>query len=66
MAGQSCNMKEIFELSQQYGFNIIEDASHALGGRYQKRPVGGCNYSDIVVFSFHPVKIITTAEAALL
>jgi len=64
-AGQSCDMKRIHQLSQQYGFRIIEDASHAIGGKYLGQPVGGCQYSDISVFSFHPVKIITTAEGGL-
>jgi UDP-4-amino-4,6-dideoxy-N-acetyl-beta-L-altrosamine transaminase len=64
-AGQSCDMQAIFKLSRQYGFRVIEDASHAVGGRYQGRPVGGCQYSDIAVFSFHPVKIITTAEGGM-
>ena len=64
-AGQSCDMKRIHSLSQEYGFKIIEDASHAIGGRYLNKPVGGCQYSDITVFSFHPVKIITTAEGGL-
>jgi len=64
-SGQSCDMKRIFSLSQEYGFRIIEDASHAIGGRYLNRPVGGCEYSDITVFSFHPVKILTTAEGGL-
>lgn len=64
-AGQSCEMKAIHALSQRYGFSIIEDASHAIGGRYENRPIGGCQYSDITVFSFHPVKIITTAEGGL-
>jgi len=64
-AGQSCNMKKIHSLSQEYGFNIIEDASHAIGGRYLGKPIGNCQYSDITVFSFHPVKIITTAEGGL-
>jgi len=64
-AGQSCDMKRIYELSQQYGFKIIEDASHAIGGKYLNEPVGCCKYSDITVFSFHPVKIITTAEGGL-
>lgn len=61
-AGQSCDMKRIHELSQEYGFKIIEDASHAIGGSYKDGPVGNCRYSDITVFSFHPVKIITTGE----
>tara|TARA_B110000444_G_scaffold260495_1_gene307699 strand:- start:805 stop:1962 length:1158 start_codon:yes stop_codon:yes gene_type:complete len=64
-AGQSCNMRKIHALSQEYGFNIIEDASHAIGGQYLEKPIGGCQYSDITVFSFHPVKIITTAEGGL-
>jgi UDP-4-amino-4,6-dideoxy-N-acetyl-beta-L-altrosamine transaminase len=64
-AGQSCDMQAIFELGRQYGFRVIEDASHAVGGRYQGRPVGCCQYSDITVFSFHPVKIITTAEGGM-
>ncbi len=64
-AGQSCNMKKIHSLSQEYGFNIIEDASHAIGGKYLDKPIGGCQHSDITVFSFHPVKIITTAEGGL-
>lgn len=62
MAGQSCDMQEIKSLSETYGFKIIEDASHAIGGKYQGRPIGGCHYSDLCVFSFHPVKIVTTAE----
>ena len=65
MAGQSCNMRAIHELAQQYGFHIIEDASHAIGGKYLEEPVGSCRYSDITVFSFHPVKIITTAEGGM-
>jgi UDP-4-amino-4,6-dideoxy-N-acetyl-beta-L-altrosamine transaminase len=64
-AGQSCDMKKIHSLSQEYGFKIIEDASHAIGGKYLDKPIGGCQYSDITVFSFHPVKIITTAEGGL-
>jgi UDP-4-amino-4,6-dideoxy-N-acetyl-beta-L-altrosamine transaminase len=64
-AGQSCDMKRIHELSKQYGFKIIEDASHAIGGKYQGELIGSCQYSDITVFSFHPVKIITTAEGGL-
>jgi UDP-4-amino-4,6-dideoxy-N-acetyl-beta-L-altrosamine transaminase len=62
LAGQSCNMRAIHELSKKYGFKIIEDASHAIGGSYENHPVGDCRYSDITVFSFHPVKIITTGE----
>lgn len=65
LAGQSCDMQGIHALSQTYGFKIIEDASHAIGGRYQAKPVGSCEYSDITVFSFHPVKIITTGEGGM-
>lgn len=65
-AGQSCNMRKIKELSDQYGFKIIEDASHAIGGKYLDQPIGNCQYSDITVFSFHPVKIITTGEGGAL
>ena len=64
-AGQSCNMQKISSLSKEYGFSVIEDASHAIGGRYQGKSIGCCQYSDITVFSFHPVKIITTAEGGL-
>lgn len=62
LAGQSCDMKPIKELANRYGFKIIEDASHAVGATYHGARVGGCQYSDITVFSFHPVKIITTGE----
>ena len=62
LGGSSCEMKEIYKLSKEYGFYIIEDASHALGGKYKNKPVGNCKYSDICIFSFHPVKIITTGE----
>jgi UDP-4-amino-4,6-dideoxy-N-acetyl-beta-L-altrosamine transaminase len=62
LAGQSCDMAAIHALGRQYGFGIIEDASHAVGGRYAGAPVGRGAYSDITVFSFHPVKIITTGE----
>jgi UDP-4-amino-4,6-dideoxy-N-acetyl-beta-L-altrosamine transaminase len=65
LAGQSCEMSTIHQLSREYGFRIIEDASHAVGGRYQGRPVGDCRFSDIAVFSFHPVKIITSAEGGV-
>jgi UDP-4-amino-4,6-dideoxy-N-acetyl-beta-L-altrosamine transaminase len=65
MCGQSCDMAAIQALSQKYGFSIIEDASHAIGGYYQDEPVSSCRYSDITVFSFHPVKIITTAEGGM-
>ena len=65
MCGQSCDMAAIHALAEQYGFRIIEDASHAIGGRYRNGPVGDCRYSDITVFSFHPVKIVTTAEGGM-
>jgi UDP-4-amino-4,6-dideoxy-N-acetyl-beta-L-altrosamine transaminase len=61
-AGQPCEMKSIHALAQRYGFRVIEDASHAFGSRYQDHTTGACAYSDIAVFSFHPVKIITTGE----
>ena len=64
-SGQSCDMKKIHSLSKEYGFKVIEDASHAIGGKYLDKPIGSCQYSDITVFSFHPVKIITTAEGGL-
>ncbi len=60
--GHPCNLKEIKNLSKKYKFKIIEDASHALGAKYKKEKIGSCKYSDITVFSFHPVKSITTAE----
>ncbi|CAM2980189.1 UDP-4-amino-4,6-dideoxy-N-acetyl-beta-L-altrosamine transaminase [Pseudoalteromonas distincta] len=62
LCGQPCDMKAIHALSIKYGFKVIEDASHAIGGRYLEQPIGSCEYSDITVFSFHPVKIVTTAE----
>jgi len=65
LCGQPCNMEAIHRLSKQYGFKIIEDASHAIGGKYRGEPVGDCRYSDITVFSFHPVKIITTGEGGM-
>lgn len=61
-AGQSCEMLAFHVLAQRFGFKLIEDASHAVGARYLGQPVGNCRYSDITIFSFHPVKIITTAE----
>jgi len=64
-SGQSCDMAGIHALGRKYGFHIVEDASHAVGGRYQGRPVGDCRFSDIAVFSFHPVKVITTAEGGM-
>ncbi|WLR96189.1 UDP-4-amino-4,6-dideoxy-N-acetyl-beta-L-altrosamine transaminase [Shinella sumterensis] len=63
--GQSCDMKAIRRLADEYGFRIIEDAAHAIGAFYDGAPVGTCTYSDITVFSFHPVKIITTGEGGL-
>ena len=65
LCGQPCDMAGIHALSQQYGFKIIEDASHAIGGRYKSEPIGNCRYSNITVFSFHPVKIITTGEGGM-
>jgi UDP-4-amino-4,6-dideoxy-N-acetyl-beta-L-altrosamine transaminase len=65
LCGQSCDMAGIYALSQQYDFKIIEDASHAIGGKYKNELVGNCLYSDITIFSFHPVKIITTAEGGM-
>jgi UDP-4-amino-4,6-dideoxy-N-acetyl-beta-L-altrosamine transaminase len=65
LSGQSCDMKSIHALSKKYGFKVIEDASHAIGGKYLGEPVGNCRYSDITVFSFHPVKIITTGEGGM-
>ena len=69
-AGQSCNMKAIWELGQQFGFRIIEDAAHGLGGSYtapsaEVTPIGRSDFSDICAFSFHPVKSITTAEGGM-
>jgi UDP-4-amino-4,6-dideoxy-N-acetyl-beta-L-altrosamine transaminase len=61
-AGQPCDMEEIYNLGQKYGFKIIEDAAHAIGSKYKGESIGSCKYSDITVFSFHPVKIITTGE----
>tara|TARA_B100000767_G_scaffold193403_1_gene180526 strand:- start:10624 stop:11781 length:1158 start_codon:yes stop_codon:yes gene_type:complete len=65
MCGQSCDMRKIKELSEIYGFKIIEDASHAIGGHYLDSKIGSCKYSDITVFSFHPVKIITSGEGGM-
>jgi dTDP-4-amino-4,6-dideoxygalactose transaminase len=65
LCGQPCDMAGIHALSQRYGFKIIEDASHAIGGKYKGKPIGNCHYSDITVFSFHPVKIITTGEGGM-
>ncbi|MBU3568169.1 UDP-4-amino-4,6-dideoxy-N-acetyl-beta-L-altrosamine transaminase [Polynucleobacter alcilacus] len=65
LCGQSCDMAKIYELSLKYGFKIIEDASHAIGAKYKGEPIGSGRYSDITVFSFHPVKIITTGEGGM-
>ena len=65
LCGQPCDMQAIHALAQRYGFRIIEDASHAIGGKYQDEYIGNCRYSDITIFSFHPVKIITTAEGGM-
>lgn len=65
LTGQPCEMAAIHALGQKYGFKIIEDASHAIGGQYKGEPIGNGRYSDITVFSFHPVKIITTAEGGM-
>lgn len=65
MCGQSAAMREIAELVRPYGIKIVEDASHSVGGSYAGQPVGSCQYSDITIFSFHPVKIITTAEGGM-
>lgn len=64
-AGQPCDMPAIHDLSKRYGFKIIEDASHAIGATYNEIKVGSCTHSDITVFSFHPIKIITTAEGGM-
>lgn len=65
-SGQSCEMDKIYELAKQYHFIVIEDASHAIGSEYKNSKVGSCIYSDMAVFSFHPVKIITTAEGGMI
>ena len=65
LCGTSCAMEEISDLAHHFGVRLIEDASHAIGGSYKDRPVGNCRYSDITVFSFHAVKIITTGEGGL-
>lgn len=65
LCGTSCEMETIYALAQEYGFAVLEDASHAIGGNYRSHPVGNCKYSSITVFSFHPVKIITTGEGGL-
>lgn len=65
LCGQPCDMVAISKLAQRYGFKIIEDASHAIGGRLRGEAIGNCRYSDVTVFSFHPVKIITSAEGGM-
>lgn len=65
LCGQPCDMETLHVLAQRYGFKIVEDASHAIGGKYRGEFIGNCRYSDISVFSFHPVKIITTAEGGM-
>ena len=65
LAGQSCDMQAIAKLAEKYNFKVIEDASHAIGAKYLGKPIGSCDYSDICVFSFHPVKIITSAEGGM-
>lgn len=65
LCGQSCDMAGIHALSEKYGFKIIEDASHAIGGKYKDNQIGNCHFSDVTVFSFHPVKIITTGEGGV-
>jgi dTDP-4-amino-4,6-dideoxygalactose transaminase len=66
LCGEPCDMAGIRALSERYGFKLIEDASHAIGGKYRDETIGNCRYSDITVFSFHPVKIITTGEGGML
>lgn len=65
-AGQSCDMQRLHALSQRYGFLLIEDAAHAIGGEYRQQKIGGCAYSDMTVFSFHAAKVITTAEGGMI
>lgn len=65
LAGQPCDMEGINALRKRYGFKVIEDASHAVGGKYLGEYIGNCSYSDITIFSFHPVKIITTGEGGM-
>lgn len=66
LAGQSCEMKRIHALAEEYGFTILEDASHAVGADYLDTKVGGCVFSDMTVLSFHPVKIVTTGEGGMI
>jgi UDP-4-amino-4,6-dideoxy-N-acetyl-beta-L-altrosamine transaminase len=65
LCGQSCDMEAISKLAKRYGFKVIEDASHAIGGGYQNKPIGSSTNSEITIFSFHPVKIITTGEGGM-
>ena len=65
LCGQSCDMSAIADLAKRYQFRVIEDASHAIGGKYRNGLVGNCRYSDVTIFSFHPVKIVTTAEGGM-
>lgn len=65
-AGQSCDMSAIADLAQCYGFKVLEDASHAIGGSYLGKPIGNCDYADAAVFSFHPVKIVTSGEGGMI
>lgn len=65
LAGQSCDMRAIADLATKYGFKVIEDASHGVGAEYDGAPVGNCSFSDIAIFSFHPVKIITSGEGGI-
>ena len=65
LSGTSCDMRQIFTLSKEFGFSVIEDASHAIGGVYENNLVGSCKFSDITIFSLHPVKIITSAEGGI-
>ena len=64
--GQSCEMERINDLSKKYNFKIIEDACHALGGSYKNKKIGSCEFSDMAVFSFHPVKSLTTGEGGMI
>lgn len=65
LSGQPCDMASIYALSRRYHFKVIEDASHAIGGKYEGEPIGNCRYSDMTIFSFHPVKIITSGEGGM-
>lgn len=65
LAGQPCQMRQMKRLSKEYGFSLIEDASHAIGGKYDSSPIGSCSYSDVTIFSFHPVKVLTSAEGGM-